>query len=79
MPSPSPLHPLATPISVRRARRKEARPGELLDAALALPHPPVAIMMTAYGSVDTAVEAMRRGGASAGALTESCRLLYGPY
>ncbi len=34
---------------------------ELLDAALALPHPPVAIMMTAYGSVDTAVEAMRRG------------------
>ena len=34
---------------------------ELLDAALALPDPPVAIMMTAYGSVDTAVEAMRRG------------------
>ncbi len=34
---------------------------ELLDAALALPEPPVAIMMTAYGSVDTAVEAMRRG------------------
>jgi DNA-binding NtrC family response regulator len=34
---------------------------ELLDAALALPNPPVAIMMTAYGSVDTAVEAMRRG------------------
>jgi len=34
---------------------------KLLDAALALPQPPVCIMMTAYGSVDTAVEAMRRG------------------
>ena len=34
---------------------------EVLAAALALPHPPVALMMTAYGSVDTAVEAMRRG------------------
>lgn len=34
---------------------------DLLDAALLLPDPPVAIMMTAYGSVDTAVEAMRRG------------------
>ncbi|MCU0797588.1 MAG: sigma-54 dependent transcriptional regulator [Akkermansiaceae bacterium] len=34
---------------------------EVLDDALALPKPPVAIMMTAYGSVDTAVEAMRRG------------------
>lgn len=34
---------------------------DILDDALALPHPPVAIMMTAYGSVDTAVEAMRRG------------------
>ncbi len=34
---------------------------DLLDQSLALPHPPVAIMMTAYGSVDTAVEAMRRG------------------
>lgn len=34
---------------------------ELLDKALSLPRPPVAIMMTAYGSVDTAVEAMRRG------------------
>lgn len=34
---------------------------DLLDAALALPDPPVAVMMTAYGSVDTAVEAMRRG------------------
>lgn len=34
---------------------------DLLEAALALPDPPVAIMMTAYGSVDTAVEAMRRG------------------
>jgi len=34
---------------------------DLLQKALALPSPPVAIMMTAYGSVDTAVEAMRRG------------------
>lgn len=34
---------------------------DLLDAALALPDPPLAVMMTAYGSVDTAVEAMRRG------------------
>ena len=34
---------------------------DILDAALALPRPPVAIMMTAYGSVDAAVEAMRRG------------------
>lgn len=34
---------------------------DLLDKVLAMPEPPVAIMMTAYGSVDTAVEAMRRG------------------
>ncbi len=34
---------------------------DVLDAAQALPQPPVAVMMTAYGSVDTAVEAMRRG------------------
>ena len=34
---------------------------DLLDQTLSLPHPPVSIMMTAYGSVDTAVEAMRRG------------------
>lgn len=34
---------------------------EVLDVALSLPHPPVSLMMTAYGSVDTAVEAMRRG------------------
>jgi len=34
---------------------------DLLEAALGVAHPPVAIMMTAYGSVDTAVEAMRRG------------------
>ncbi|MGJ8654877.1 MAG: sigma-54-dependent transcriptional regulator [Akkermansiaceae bacterium] len=34
---------------------------DLLDQALALPRPPIAVMMTAYGSVDTAVEAMRRG------------------
>lgn len=34
---------------------------DLLDFALTLPEPPVAVMMTAYGSVDTAVEAMRRG------------------
>lgn len=34
---------------------------DLLDQTLTLPLPPIAIMMTAYGSVDTAVEAMRRG------------------
>jgi DNA-binding NtrC family response regulator len=34
---------------------------EVIDAALALPKPPVAIMMTAYGSVESAVEAMKRG------------------
>ena len=33
----------------------------LIDRALKLPHPPIAIMMTAYGTVDTAVEAMKRG------------------
>ncbi len=33
----------------------------LIEKALKLPRPPVCIMMTAYGSVDTAVEAMRRG------------------
>lgn len=34
---------------------------DVLDTALAQPNPPVAVMMTAYGSVDTAVEAMRHG------------------
>jgi DNA-binding NtrC family response regulator len=34
---------------------------DILDAAIALPKPPLAVMMTAYGSVDTAVEDMRRG------------------
>jgi two-component system response regulator AtoC len=34
---------------------------QLIDRALKMPQPPVAIMMTAYGSVDTAVEAMKRG------------------
>jgi two-component system, NtrC family, response regulator AtoC len=33
----------------------------LIDRALKMPHPPVCIMMTAYGSVDVAVEAMKRG------------------
>ncbi len=33
----------------------------LIDKVLALPNPPVVIMMTAYGSVDAAVEAMKRG------------------
>src|SRR5438128_10671441 len=32
-----------------------------IDRALKLPQPPMCIMMTAYGSVDTAVEAMKRG------------------
>jgi len=34
---------------------------DLIDHALSLAKPPVTLMMTAYGSVDTAVEAMRRG------------------
>jgi two-component system response regulator AtoC len=34
---------------------------QLLEAALKLPHPPLCIMMTAYGTVDVAVEAMKRG------------------
>src|ERR1041385_4715137 len=33
----------------------------LIDRALKMPHPPICVMMTAYGSVDTAVEAMKRG------------------
>src|SRR6188508_1942917 len=33
----------------------------MIERALKLPHPPICIMMTAYGSVDTAVEAMKRG------------------
>src|ERR1700678_1660194 len=33
----------------------------LIVRALGLPHPPICIMMTAYGSVDTAVEAMKHG------------------
>ncbi len=34
---------------------------DLIERALQLPHPPICIMMTAFGSVDTAVEAMKRG------------------
>jgi DNA-binding NtrC family response regulator len=34
---------------------------DILDCAMGLNKPPLAVMMTAYGSVDTAVEAMRRG------------------
>ena len=33
----------------------------VIDAAIELPNKPVCIMMTAYGDVETAVEAMRRG------------------
>jgi DNA-binding NtrC family response regulator len=33
----------------------------LIDRALKMPRPPISIMMTAYGSVDVAVEAMKRG------------------
>ncbi len=33
----------------------------LIERALKRPKPPICIMMTAYGSVDTAVEAMKRG------------------
>jgi len=34
---------------------------DLMERLLKRPEPPVCIMMTAYGSVDTAVDAMRRG------------------
>src|SRR3954464_5207405 len=34
---------------------------QLIDKLLAMPKPPIVIMMTAYGSVDAAVEAMKRG------------------
>jgi DNA-binding NtrC family response regulator len=34
---------------------------KLIEEVLRMPHPPICIMMTAYGSVDTAVEAMKRG------------------
>ncbi len=34
---------------------------ELIDYAQTLPHPPTCIMMTAYGSTDTAAEARRHG------------------
>src|SRR6478672_10067695 len=34
---------------------------DLLELALKLPRVPICIMMTAYGGVDTAVEAMKRG------------------
>ena len=34
---------------------------QLIARSLKMPHPPICIMMTAYGSVDTAVEAMKRG------------------
>ena len=34
---------------------------KVIDKALALPKPPICIMMTAYGTVETAVEAMKRG------------------
>jgi two-component system response regulator AtoC len=33
----------------------------LIEKVLSQPHPPIVIMMTAYGSVDAAVEAMKRG------------------
>ncbi|MCH2154683.1 MAG: sigma-54 dependent transcriptional regulator [Opitutales bacterium] len=33
----------------------------VIDKCLKMPNPPVCIMMTAYGSVDTAVKAMKRG------------------
>jgi two-component system response regulator AtoC len=34
---------------------------KVIDRALVLPNKPAVIMMTAYGSIDTAVEAMKRG------------------
>ncbi len=33
----------------------------LLQRTLALPHPPICLMLTAYGSIELAVEAMKRG------------------
>src|SRR6201990_1580249 len=33
----------------------------LIQRALKMSHPPICVMMTAYGSVDTAVEAMKQG------------------
>src|SRR5437868_10026027 len=34
---------------------------KLIDRALKMPHVPICVMMTAYGSVDVSVEAMKRG------------------
>ena len=34
---------------------------KVIDQAIRLPNQPICIMMTAYGNVETAVEAMRRG------------------
>ena len=34
---------------------------KVIDKALGLPQRPAVLMMTAYGSIDTAVEAMKRG------------------
>lgn len=34
---------------------------KVIDKAIALPRKPIVIMMTAYGSIETAVEAMKRG------------------
>src|SRR5438105_13208752 len=34
---------------------------QLIDRALKMPEPPICIMMTAHGSVDTAVGAVKRG------------------
>jgi DNA-binding NtrC family response regulator len=34
---------------------------KIIQRALTQPHPPICLMMTAYGSVETAVEAMRKG------------------
>src|SRR5437763_13960757 len=34
---------------------------KIIDKALALPQRPAVLMMTAYGNIDTAVEAMKRG------------------
>ena len=33
----------------------------LIERALKLPHPPICIMMTAYGTTQTAIEAMKLG------------------
>ena len=47
----------------KNPRRCALGPGrrKAIDRALALPNKPAVLMMTAYGNIETAVEAMKRG------------------